>query len=162
MSAYPYVRCGASHADFSGTALYQRLRRVPPCSGEVASRAFWRTKRFAPPFVRPSLAKPASTQVRRRRSVSPSPTPSRFFSQVLSKHCTSFRFNVMSAGKAAPVASLVKSAASYPHAGNINQSMVLRNLLKLRFFDLKAFESCCVNTGQSDTRIRLGPRQIDL
>jgi hypothetical protein len=102
------VRCGVSHADFSGMALYQRLRRVPPCSGEVATRAFWRTTRFAPPVVRPSLAKPASTQVRIRRSVSPSPTPSRFFSRVFSKHCTSFRFNVMSACRAAPVASLVK------------------------------------------------------
>ena len=62
----------------------------------------------------------------------------------------------MSAAETAPVASLVKSAASYAHAGDINQAMALRNLLKLRFFDFETFESCFVNGGQNDTRIRFG------
>jgi len=55
-------------------ALYQRLRRIRGCSGEVASRAFWQMMRFELGGF-PHLAKPVSAPVRIRRSASRSLIP---------------------------------------------------------------------------------------
>lgn len=51
----------------SETGLYQRLRRIRRCSGEVASRAFWQMTRFGLRGF-PDLAKPVPGPVRTRRS----------------------------------------------------------------------------------------------
>jgi hypothetical protein len=67
----------------SETALYQRLRRIRGCSGEVASHVFWQTTRVGLGGFS-HLAKPASVRVRTWRSASLSLIPLQFGSRVFS------------------------------------------------------------------------------